>query len=571
MSATPPNGALLTLLNLLDRDDVSSLELVTGECGRAMRSTGQLPLTKAPLTEAQIEALLQGTPMAAALAANTGTPNAMLVTLSGRPLRVVVHRDGGRTRVAIGRPPPTPEPAQEGATAAPDGIELAAAPTPVVVPHAPAPAPASADAIDLGLPPAVRPSASSGSAVPTGAAAPAVAPVAPVAPASAAPAVPMASEAPPAVRGSTLPTSEVLAPLIGWVQAARAAKASDVHLIPGEPWRFRVAGQLSAQGEVVEAHTIAALADALVTAEERDRLTKVGYLDLAAELPPAGRVRINISRHPRGLKLCLRLVPLTVPTLESLGLPEDLAAVARYHQGLAIVSGPSGHGKTATLAALIDRINHHSAHHIILVEDPIEVVHPIAQALISQRQVGRDTQSYARALKAALREDPDVIVVGELRDRETVEIALGAAETGHLVLATMNTRSAAKTIDRLIDLFPPEDQAQVRSTLAGSLKMVISQRLLPSLNGGQVPAVELLTGNVPLWALIRDNKLFQLPSLQQRGRSAGMIRLDTSLIALVQAGKVAADVARGYAENVPEFDRLLAGTHPPAPTPPGRP
>jgi twitching motility protein PilT len=556
---------LLTLLRCLDRDDIHTLELVSGELARAVRATGVVPLTKTPLTAAQIEALLQGTPMADALAANSGTPHMMVLTLSGRPVRVVLQRQAERTRVAMGRPvadepgvsaaapPAAPDPAPSAQPPAGMALSSASEAAPAV-PAAAAPPSPSADAIDLGLPLAARaPSADS--------------PAAPAAPAAPVAEIQPATPAAPVAAGSPGPQgSGALAQLTAWVQEARAAKASDVHLIAGEPWRYRVAGQLTPQGERVEAATLAALVDALIEPHQRDRLEAIGYFDLAAELPPAGRVRLNISRHPRGFKICLRLVPLTVPTLEALGLPEDLAAVCRYHQGLAIVSGPSGHGKTATLAALVNRLNHHSAHHIILVEDPVEVVHPVGRALISQRQVGRDTQSYARALKAALREDPDVIVVGELRDRETVEIALGAAETGHLVLATMNTRSAAKTIDRLIDLFPPEDQAQVRSTLAGSLKMVISQRLLPSVDGGQVPAVELLTGSVPLWALIRDNKLFQLPSLQQRGRSAGMIRLDTSLLALVQAGKVAADVARAYAENPLEFDRLLAGPQAPAAT-----
>ena len=204
-------------------------------------------------------------------------------------------------------------------------------------------------------------------------------------------------------------------------------------------------------------------------------------------------------------------------------------------------------------------------HHIITVEDPIEIEHPPKRAVISQREVGTHTRSFQSALKGALREDPDVIVIGELRDRDTVEMALSAAETGHLVLATMSAPSGAKTIDRLIDLFPPADQAQVRSTLAGALKMVISQRLVPSADGARRHAAfELITGNVPLWSLIRDDKLFQLPSLLQRGRAYGMIRVEDSLQELLDAGKIDRETARRHADDPRVFDPPAA----PTPAPP---
>jgi twitching motility protein PilT len=202
------------------------------------------------------------------------------------------------------------------------------------------------------------------------------------------------------------------------------------------------------------------------------------------------------------------------------------------------------------MAALVDLVNRQKPHHIITVEDPIEVVHPIRKAVISQRQVGLHTASFHRALKAALREDPDVIVIGELRDRETVEMALQAAETGHLVIASMSTPSGAKTIDRLIDMFPPDDQAQVRSTLAGALKIVVSQRLVPAADRSRmVAAAELITGNIPLWSLIRENKLFQLPSLLQRGRNYGMIRVEDSLNELLARGVIDEAAARAAADD----------------------
>jgi twitching motility protein PilT len=221
-----------------------------------------------------------------------------------------------------------------------------------------------------------------------------------------------------------------------------------------------------------------------------------------------------------------------------------------YHQGLVVVSGPNGAGKTTTLAALVDLFNSERSVHIITVEDPVEVMHPIKKAIVSQREVGSHTKSFHAALKGSLREDPDVIAIGELRDRETVEKALEAAETGHLVFATMSTPSGASTIDRLIDMFPPDDQSQVRATLAGVLKFVVSQRLIPRKDGdGRIVAVELLTGGMALWTLIRDDKLYQLPSLLQRGRAFGMIRIEDSLNELLSSGVISRETAERFADD----------------------
>jgi twitching motility protein PilT len=224
------------------------------------------------------------------------------------------------------------------------------------------------------------------------------------------------------------------------------------------------------------------------------------------------------------------------------------------------------------MAALVNLFNETRPVHIITIEDPVEVIHPPKRAIVSQREIGIHTASAHTALKAALREDPDVIAIGELRDRETVEMALSASETGHLVIATMSTPSGARTIDRLIDMFPPDDQAQVRATLAGALKMVISQRLLPTIDGSRmVAAAELITGNIPLWSLIRDNKLHQLPSLLQRGRAYGMIRIDDSLTALVRRGDVSEQLAKSFADDprqvsaTPPAPEVPAGAAPPAP------
>lgn len=351
---------------------------------------------------------------------------------------------------------------------------------------------------------------------------------------------------------------------------ARSCAASDLHVIAERPPLFRVAGELSARGDVLDAARVESLLLPIVPPRLRDELEKSGSCDFAFADPKLGRARINVSRQRTGLKGCFRLIPPEVPTLASLGLPEEVARATKHHQGLIVVTGPTGHGKTTTLAAIVDHINTNSTHHVVTVEDPVEYVHPRKRAMMSQREVGTHTKSFARALKGALREDPDVIVVGELRDLETVAMAVAASETGHLVIGTMNTPSAAKTIDRLIDMFPPGDQAQVRRTLAGGLKLIIGQRLVPSSDRKRVhAAVELLTGTVALWNLIREEKTYQIPSLQQRGRSLGIIRLDDSLAALVRAGKVNESDAAAFAESPDTFATAVRGNAaPPPPEPP---
>jgi twitching motility protein PilT len=350
--------------------------------------------------------------------------------------------------------------------------------------------------------------------------------------------------------------------------SARNAHASDLHIVAQRKPLLRISGELIGRGnpldpELCEHMILERVPPRLLLQLERD-----GSCDFALEDQRAGRFRVNVTRQRTGFKASLRLIDQEIPTLATLGLPDAIGLATHHHQGLIVLTGPTGHGKTTTLAALVDILNSGTTRHIITVEDPVEYLHPRKMALMSQREVGTHTRSFASALKGSLREDPDVIVVGELRDTETVRMALSASETGHLVIGTMNTPSAAKTIDRLIDLFPPGDQQQVRITLAGGLRLIVSQRLLPRSEGpGMVAAAEVLPGSTALWNLIRDNKTFQIPSLQQRGKGLGILRLDDSLAELVRAGKTSAEAAIRLAEAPEELAAVLAGKRGPAVAP----
>ncbi len=277
-------------------------------------------------------------------------------------------------------------------------------------------------------------------------------------------------------------------------------------------------------------------------------------LDFGYDLKGVARFRGNVIVQRKGLDATFRIIPANIPSLADLGLPPVALKFCDFHQGLILVTGATGQGKSTTLAAMIDLINSSRPVHILTVEDPIEFVHPIKRGLVNQRQLGTHTRSFANALRAALREDPDVIMIGELRDLESIRLAITAAETGHLVMGTLSTSSGPKTVDRLIDSFPPDEQNQIRTMLSESLRAVVTQKLLPAADGkGQVLASEIMIGTVPLANLIRTEKTFQLPSIMQTGRAQGMQLMDDSIMQLLQAKKITLQTAKDAAENKKRF------------------
>jgi twitching motility protein PilT len=301
---------------------------------------------------------------------------------------------------------------------------------------------------------------------------------------------------------------------------------------------------------IVTPSTSQLLIDRVLTPDQRHQLSVDGELDFSCSLPNVARYRVNAYRQHRGVDAVFRVIPPQPPTLTQLGLPLDLARFCNHHQGLVLITGPAGCGKSSTLAGLVRILNEERRDHVITIEDPVEHIHLSLRSVVNQRQVGVHTESFSRALRAALREDPDIIAVGELRDLETIALALTAAETGHLVLATLHTTNAIATINRIIGVFPPDQQNQIRTMVSESLRAVISQRLVPRADGaGRVPALEVLVGNRAVGNLIRESKTFQIRSIMQTGTSAGMRLLDVSLKELVDSGVITRDTAIENAED----------------------
>ncbi len=344
--------------------------------------------------------------------------------------------------------------------------------------------------------------------------------------------------------------------------ATRNNAASDFHLAVGQPPLIRLAADLvRAQGEPFTAEQTEAMVREILTEAQWERLQKELQLDFCHYIPTAGRYRANVFIDQKGMNGVFRVIPERPPTIAEIALPPHLAEIADYHQGLVIVCGPSGSGKSTTLAALVNLFNETRHDHVITMEDPVEFVHPFKNCLVNQREVGKDTQSFARAL----REDPDVVVIGELRDTESVSLALTAAETGHIVLGTLNSTSAHKAVDRILASFPADEQGQVRAALSESLKFVIAQRLLPAKEPRkQVAAFEVLRNTVAVANMIREEKTFQIPSAMQIGKTQGMRTFDDALKALLSAGRISGETAYRAATKKEDFEEFLAGGAPAA-------
>ncbi|MBI5143393.1 MAG: type IV pilus twitching motility protein PilT [Nitrospirae bacterium] len=355
-----------------------------------------------------------------------------------------------------------------------------------------------------------------------------------------------------------------MAKLDSFFQQMLTSGASDLHLSVGSKPQVRKHGELAELDfQVLSNNILKDLLFELLTEPQKNKFMEKRDLDFAYEIPGLARFRANYFVQKRGLAAVFRVIPGEILSAEALGLPPQVLKFAELNRGLVVVTGATGSGKSTTLAAIIDFINKNRRDHILTVEDPIEFVHQNKGCLINQREVGGHTESFATALKGALRQDPDVILLGEMRDLETIELAITAAETGHLVFGTLHTNSAAKTVDRIIDVFPEGRQSQIRTMLSESLKGVVAQQLLKrSDKPGRVAALEILIVNPAISNLIREGKTFQIPSIMQVGKSQGMQMMDQSIMDLVMQKIVSPEEAYSKAADKKAFERFL----PPAAT-----
>lgn len=333
---------------------------------------------------------------------------------------------------------------------------------------------------------------------------------------------------------------------------------SDLHIVVGFPPTLRIDGVLTPiEGSpVLKKEHAELLIYPLMTQEQKDYVTVNKEIDFGYQFKDKGRFRINVYMQQGTISAALRLIPSKVKGIDELQLPPIFHQLTQYRQGLVLLTGPTGEGKSTTLAAMIEEINQTRGENILTVEDPVEFVYTPAKSIISQREIHQDTHSWEIALRSALREDPDVVLIGEMRDYETIAAAITIAETGHLVFATLHTNTAAQTIDRIIDVFPEHQQAQIRQQLAGAIQAIVSQRLVPMGAGGRVAATEVLIANSAVKNLIREGKSFQLDNVIQTSGEAGMMLMETSLMQWVQRGAITLEVARSYSLRPDELERM---------------
>ncbi len=350
--------------------------------------------------------------------------------------------------------------------------------------------------------------------------------------------------------------STILKDLLG---VALEQKASDIHVSVGHPPVLRIGGRLIrlVRKRVFAPEDSKGIALALMTKEQEERFLKEKDIDFSYNFNDKARYRVNIFYQRGDISCALRYIPNKIPTIEDLGLPPILHEFTRPSQGFFLITGPSSQGKSTTLASIIDEINHLKSAHIITIEDPIEYIFNDDRSIIDQRELGQDTLSFAKALKATFRQDPDVIMVGEMRDPETISTAITAAETGHLVFATLHTNSAAQSVYRMVDSFPGSQQNQIRAQLSGSLLGILSQRLVPRARGGLIPACEIMLNTPAVSNLIRENKIHEIPMVIETSSELGMISLNRYLANLVRANEITLDVAQNYSLNPSELSNLI--------------
>jgi twitching motility protein PilT len=345
-----------------------------------------------------------------------------------------------------------------------------------------------------------------------------------------------------------------------YLKFAAQAGASDLHISLGREPTVRLHGTLrKLNAPIGRPEEVEALLVEILTPQQRQTLTERKSVDFCYDLPGVGRFRSNLYRQRLGLAGTFRALPFKVPTLAELSMPPVIERLLSFRQGLVLVTGPAGCGKTTTLAAMVNHINETRHEHIITIEDPIEIVHVNKRCTVTQREVGLHTQTFAAALRAALREDPDVILIGEMRDLETIAIAITSAETGHLVLGTLSTPGAAHTVNRLVDVFPPDQVSQIRAMVSESMRGVISQLLVPRADGkGRVAALEIMVCTAAIANMIREDRTFQIPSMMQIGVKQGMRLMEQSLFDLVEQGVIKPEEALDRVENPQEFAVQLA-------------